>query len=46
MALYVPADTVWPPNGTGMPNRCAGNAEDTVMYVSSTANTTMMTLLK
>ena len=41
MALYVPADTVWPPNG-----RKAGSADETVRYVSSTANTTMMTLLK
>ena len=41
MALYVPADTDWPPNG-----KKEGSAEEMVMYVSRTANTTMMTLLK
>ena len=41
MALNVPEDTVWPPNG-----RNPGKAEDTVRYASSVANTTMMTLLK
>ena len=41
MALNVPEDTVWPPNG-----RKSGSAEEMVRYASSVANTTMMTLLK
>ena len=41
MALNVPEDTVWPPNG-----RKSGSAEEMVRYASKVANTTMMTLLK
>ena len=43
MALYVPADTVWPLNST---KGISGSADEMVRYANKKANTTMMTLLK